>query len=240
MVRHLPFPVKHGPVWMLVTLLFMVTVAPVWCLELPKDLLSALQSDQFRTREDAQTKLLAWARQQPQPAMDVLYRVSRTHGEPEVRERCLSVLRELVNDEYLKEGEGFLGIQMLEEKALVPDEAKPRSVIRVTHLVPDSAAQKAGVKLNDLITGLDDKKWQDDTVLQPFMNHVRQVKPGNAVILRILRNGEMINLEVKLGRRPLLADNPFLDQRQVDIEAAERAAKDAYFRRWLERSKAND
>jgi hypothetical protein len=240
MVRPATFLVKYGPVTRLVALLLPVTAMRIWCLELPADPLSALQSDEFRTREGAQTELLAWARQQPQPAMDILYHVSRTHGDPEVRERCLAILRELVNDEYLKEGEGFLGIQMQEEKALVPDEPKPRSVIRVTHLVPDSAAQKAGVKLNDLITGLDDKKWQDDAVLQPFMNHVRQLKPGNRVILSILRNGEMIKLEVKLGRRPLLADNPFLDQRQVDIEAAERAAKEAYFRRWLERRKAKD
>jgi hypothetical protein len=72
------------------------------------------------------------------------------------------------------------------------------------------------------------------------MNHIRQLKPGNRVLLKILRNGEMMDLPVKLGRRPLLADNPFLDQRQVDVEAAERAAKESYFRRWLERRKARD
>ena len=74
----------------------------------------------------------------------------------------------------------------------------------------------------------------------PFMNHIRQLKPGHRVMLRILRNGEMIDLPVKLGRRPLLADNPFLGQRQADIEAAERTAREAYFRRWLQLRKARD
>lgn len=172
--------------------------------------------------------------------MDALFRVSRSHEDPEVRERCIAVLRELVSDEYLKEGEGFLGIRMQDEKALVPGEQKPRSVIRVIQVVEDSAAQKAGVKLNDLITGLDGKAWQDEAALMPLMNHIRQLKPGNQVLLKILRDGEMMDLPVKLGRRPLLADNPFLDQRQVDVEAVERAAKEAYFRRWLERRKARD
>lgn len=172
--------------------------------------------------------------------MDALFRVSRSHVDPEVRERCLAVLHELVNDEYLKEGEGFLGIRMQDEKALVPGEQAARSVLRVTQVLPDSAAQQAGVQPNDLIAGLDDKVWHDEAALMPFMNHVRQFKPGNRVTLRILRNGKMMDLPVKLGRRPLAADNPFLQQRQEDLEAAERAAKEAYFRRWLERRKARD
>lgn len=172
--------------------------------------------------------------------MDALFRMSRTADDPEVRERCLGVLRELVNDLYLKDGEGFIGIRMLDETALVPGEAKPRSVIRVIQVVPDSAAQEAGVKLNDLIAGLEDEVWHDQAASLQFSNRVRQFKPGNRIKLRILRKGELIDLVVKLGRRPLIADNPFLDQRQVDMEAAERAAKEAYFRRWLEQRKSKD
>lgn len=240
MHRPIAFLVTCGPAWLLAALMWCVPAIRSWGLDLPAGPLSALQSDEFRTREMAQAELLAWARQRPEPAMDALFRVSRTHDDPEVRERCLAVLRELVNDEYLKEGEGFLGVRMQDEKALVPGENKPRSVIRVIQVVPDSAAQQAGVKLNDLIAGLDDKVWHDEAALLPFMNHIRQLKPGHRVMLRILRNGEMIDLAVKLGRRPLAADNPFLEQRKEDLEAAERAAKEAYFRRWLERRKARD
>jgi hypothetical protein len=55
-----------------------------------------------------------------------------------------------------------------------------------------------------------------------------------------LRNAELVDLEVILGRRPLIADNLFLDEQSVDLEAIERRAKDAYFRRWLERRKSLD
>lgn len=229
-----------GPAWFLISLMWGMSETRTWGLEPPPGPLSGLQSDEFRVRETAQVELLAWARQRPESAMDVLFRVSRSHADPEVRERCLAVLRELVNDQYLKEGEGFLGIRMQDEKALIPGEQAARSVLRVTQVLPDSAAQQAGMQPNDLIAGLNDKIWHDEAALVPFMNHVRQFKPGNRITLRVLRNGKMIDLPVTLGRRPLLADNPFLDQRQGDIEVAERAAKEAYFRRWMERRKARD
>lgn len=237
MCRPIPQLLTCRLAWVAAVFIWFAPLLRSLALDLPAGLLTELKSDEFQTRETAQTELLAWARQRPNDAMDALYGASRTNGDPEVRERCLAVLRELVIDEYLKDGEGFIGIRLQEETALVPGDAKPRSVIRVIQVVRDSAAQQAGVKLNDLIAGLDDKIWHDESAVEPFMAHIRQLKPGSRVILRILRNGEMIDLEVKLGRRPPGADNRFLDQRQVDLEAAEKAAKDAYFRRWLEHRK---
>jgi hypothetical protein len=209
-------------------------------LELPAGPLAALESDEFRVREKGQTDLLEWSRERPQAAMDELFRMSRSAQDPEVRERCIEVLRELVNDEYLKEGEGFIGIRMQDELANVPGDPKPRIAIRVIQVVPDSAAHKAGMKVNDLIVGFDDKVWRAGTALGPFSDSIRQIKPGTRITLRVLRNKELIDVDVILGRRPVTADNPFLDERQVDMEAAEQAAREAYFRRWLERRKLRD
>jgi C-terminal processing protease CtpA/Prc len=166
--------------------------------------------------------------------MEELYRQSMSAAEPEVRERCLAVLRELVNDDYLKEGEGYIGIRMQDETANIPGDPKPRRVIRVVQVVQDSAAQHAGIQLNDLVAGLGDSVWHDQAASLPFSEKIRQFKPNTRIKLKILRNGQLMDVTVKLGRRPLFADNPFLEQRQADLEAAERAAKDAYFRRWLE------
>jgi len=217
--------------------LLMAGLNPVSALELPAGPLAALQSDEFQVREKAQAELLAWSRERPQAAMDELFRKSRAAEDPEVRERCLEVLRELVNDEYLKEGEGFIGIRMLDEMARVPGDPEPRIAIRVTQVVPDSAAQKAGLKINDLIVGLDDKIWRVGSAFGPFSDSIRQHKPGTRVTLRVLRDQQLLDVAVVLGRRPLTADNPFMDESQVDIEAAERAARETYFRRWLERKK---
>jgi len=209
-----------------------------WSIELPAVPLSNLKSEAFPKRERAQAELLAWARGHLEPAMDELFRYSKVADDPEVRERCLAVLRALVDDEYQKWGEGYIGIRMLEEIANVPGDPNPRSVIRVIQVVPDTAAQQAGLQLNDLITGLGDLVWREGGVMLLFSEKIRQFKPNTKITLKVLRNGNLMDLEVTLGKRPLFADNLFLDARQVDLEAAEKAARDTYFRRWLEARKS--
>jgi hypothetical protein len=217
---------------------FLASPAVSWAIELPAGPLANLKAEAFLKRESAQAELLAWARGHPELAMDELFRYSKVADDPEVRERCLAVLHELVNDEYQKEGEGFIGIRMLEEIANVPGDPNPRSVIRVLQVMPDTAAQQAGLQPNDLIAGLGDLVWREGGVTLLFGEKIRQFKPHTKVTLKVLRNGNLMDLEVILGKRPLSANNPFLDPQQMDPAAAEKAAKDAYFRRWLERRKS--
>jgi predicted metalloprotease with PDZ domain len=206
----------------------------------PDGTLEDFKSEDFRTRETAQASLLEWSRKNPGIAMDRLFGLSQKADDPEVRERCLSVLRELIGDEYLKEGEGYIGIRMQDETGAIPGDPKPRSLIRILQVVPDSPAHAAGLKFNDLIAGLEDRVWRDGAASQPFMQIVKEFKPATRVTLRIVRDGKLMDVPVKLGRRPLYADNPFLDESQVDLEAAEKAAKEAYFRRWMDARRARD
>lgn len=211
-----------------------------WAVELPAEPFANLRSEEFRKRESAQAELLAWAREQREPAIDELFRQSRVADDPEVRERCVGVLRELVNDQFMKEGEGFLGIsmQLVNEIVNFPGDPKPRVAVKVLQVLPDSAAQKAGLQFNDLIVGLGDVAWYEGIAYDLFRERIRQMKPDTKIDLKIMRNGNAMDVEVRLGRRPLLADNPFMGGSQDEIEAAERAAKDAYFRRWLELRKS--
>jgi len=224
-----------------------------WAVELPVGPLENLRSEEFRKRESAQAELLVWARKQPDAAMDELLRHSREEGDPEVRQRCLDVLRELVNDEYEEtEGEGFLGIQMgnavmlgvqgmqgmQEEFANIQGDPVRRKVVKVTLVLPDSAAMKAGLQLNDRIVQMGDLFWHEgdagdaSTILR---ERIRRLKPHTKISLKVLRDGKLVDIEVKLGRRPLNADMMLFGDQQYDPAAAERTAKDAYFRRWLER-----
>ena len=209
-------------------------------LELPREAFSKLNSEVFQQRELAQADLLAWARTRPGEAMDALFRQSRMAGDPETRERCLSVLRELVNDEYLREGEGYIGIRMQDELANVPGDAGHRAAIRVLQVVKDSAAEKAGLRMNDLIVGLGDQVWNEGGASLPFSGLIRQMKPNSKVSLKVLRDGKVVDVEVTLGRRPLIADSVFPDERGIDIEGIEKSAKEAYFRRWLAQRKLRD
>jgi len=218
--------------WVGITLLGVSHAA--WAMALPTEPLLRLTSEEFHNRERGQADLLAWAREHREPAMDALFRHSREAADPEVRERCLAVLRELVNDAYLKEGEGYLGIRMQDEIANLPGDTKPRAVIRVIQVVADTAAQNAGIQPNDLIAGLGGLDWPERGASQLFMGKIRQLKPNSKVTLQVSRNGKRLDIQVTLGRRPFIADPLLFDERPVDLEAAERAAKETYFRHWLE------
>lgn len=208
--------------------ILVMALLPADAVELPAKALAGLASQQFRDREIAQVELLAWARLTA-PAMDELLRQSRLAVDPEVRERCLNVLRILVTEEYLKDGDGYLGIMLKDEVTDVPGEAKPRGVIRVLMVQPDSPAEHAGIRQNDMIVGINGEIWQDVT----FRANIKKMKPNREVDLKILRDGGWMNFKVPLGRRPAFADNSFFPGQIYDLEAAERAAKEAYFRHWL-------
>lgn len=208
-----------------------IGAAPV---EIPPGPLRDLASDQFRTRKHAEAEILAWARQRPAVATDAIFEHSRTSPDPEVRERCLSILRDLVADEYLRDGEGYIGIRMQDEITNVPGDPKPRGAIRVIQVVAGSAAESAGLQLNDLIVGLNDEIWHERVISFAFGDRIRQFKPNAVVNLKVLRAGNLIEVPVKLGRRPLFAENPFIEQTEEEIAEAEKAAQAAHFKRWLE------
>jgi predicted metalloprotease with PDZ domain len=209
-----------------------------WSIELPAETFADLNAEEFRTREAAQGKLLEWAREQGEPATDALFHQFKTSSDPEVRDRCLGILRELVNDQYQMDGKGWVGISMDSEIANVPGDPRARSVIRVTAVLPDSAALAAGLQVNDLIAGLEDDVWHLGLASSAFSEKIQKMKPGTKVKLKILRDGKLMDLEVKLGKRPFYADDPFLGGLHENLEAAEREAKETYFREWLERRKA--
>lgn len=213
---------------------------PAWALELPLKLLSDLSSPEFRVRETAEAALLGWSREKPEAAMNELLRQSRKASDPEVRERCLNVLKELVKEEYLKEGEGFIGISMMNEVSNVPGDPKPRQVIRVSQIVKGTAAEKAGLQLNDLIVGLDGMSWYEGPAAEAFSERIKSKKPGTKVVLEVVRDQKINKLDLILGKRPINADFLMMGALRFDGAAAEKEAQENYFRRWLGRQKEQD
>jgi len=209
-----------------------------WSGQLPSAAFGALGSPEFRKREDAQSQLLDWGRMDPGSAMPEFLRQSRQAGDPEVRERCLLILRNLVTDEYLKEGEGYIGIalSMRDEVLAVPGDPNPRNAIRVVEVRMDTPGQRAGLQLNDLIVGLEGEVWRGVDASPLFREKIKSMKPNSTAGLLVLRDQKVIELGVTLGRRPLMADVAWNGQ-NVDPDAGERAAKEAYFRRWLAQRK---
>jgi len=205
---------------------------------LPPELFAALSSQEFQEREAAEAKLLAWCKTKPESAKEELFKQYHLAEDPEAQVRCLAILRALVFEDYAREGEGYIGISMRDDTSLVPGDDRLRSVIRIMVTMPDTAAANAGIQPNDLIVGLADEVWYDVKASELFMKQIRSMKPDKKVKLKVLRADAILDFTVTLGRRPVMADLHWFQGESVDLQAAERAAKEAYFRRWLNDKKA--
>ena len=208
---------------------------------LPPEIFSKLKSEEFKVREEGQAQMLQWATLHRQIAIDELYRQSQIGADPEQRERCLNVLRELIVKEFEEQGEGFVGIQMQDVMAAIKEDGKPVNVnaLRITHVIPGMAAEAAGLKVNDTIVGLNGKKWANEVVSVAFMESIKKLKPGTKVKLEILRMDQMQVVEVTLCRRPQVAD-PRFGLNMEQFEAQRQAEKEAYFRKWMEQRKPSN
>ena len=107
--------------------------------------------------------------------------------------------------EQLKAGKkvvrGFLGVNMM---SVTPELARKLGLkiqkgALVTQVAPDSPADKAGLKPQDVIVAWDNHPVEDDTLLRLL---VARTKVGTTVPVTILRNGEETKVDVTVSQRP--------------------------------------
>lgn len=207
--------------------------------ELPQAPLSTLKSLRFKEREKAQGDLLKWGRERPEQAKEEFFTQTQIAEDPEVRERCQEILRDLIMDEYAKLGEGFVGIAMGDDQKLLPGDPLLRSVIVVTLVQDGSPADLAGLQINDIIVGLNGQVWHNTEASPAFREAIQGTKPGSKVKLQVMRNEVMLDVTVTLSRKPIIQQNHLFFNRGTEgAEAMEQAAKEAYFQRWLSQRKA--
>src|SRR5262249_12580390 len=70
---------------------------------------------------------------------------------------------------------------------------------RITKIIKGAAAEKAGLKVDDVIISFDGKKIERYGDLPP---HIRRKKIGDKVALEVLRDKKTLKLELVLGKRP--------------------------------------
>lgn len=201
----------------------------------PSEISLGLASSNFREREAAEISLLQWVKAQPKSRLGEVILQSENNEDPEIRLRCLSVIRALAMEDYRSDGEGYLGITMLEE--LIGDPAgPPKFGVRITGIVPKGAAERGKLSGGDLIVELEGIGWDQPGAADRFAKKVRETKPGTTISLKIIRNKEPQVLKLMLDRRPPIQPNP-MGMGQFDLEVQDRLAKDTYFKKWLERHK---
>jgi membrane-associated protease RseP (regulator of RpoE activity) len=80
----------------------------------------------------------------------------------------------------------------------VPDFSPVERGVKLSGVTPGSPADKAGVRAGDIIVGMGQLEVAD---LQGLTDALRAHKPGDAVPLRLIRDGKPLTLEVTLGTR---------------------------------------
>jgi serine protease Do len=84
---------------------------------------------------------------------------------------------------------GYLGILL----------ADAESGVKISEVMPDTAAAKAGLKANDVVLSLGGKAVKD---VSNFIESVGEHKPGDEVTLRIKRGDAEKEIKATLGKRP--------------------------------------
>jgi S1-C subfamily serine protease len=85
---------------------------------------------------------------------------------------------------------GYIGVKMMHEEG---------GPITVQETVPDSPAEKAGLKAGDVIKKLGGKAVTD---LPEFVKKVRGSKPGDKLVLTVERDGKEKEVTITVGKPP--------------------------------------
>lgn len=121
-----------------------------------------------------------------------------------------------IEDQLQKHGKvtrGWLGVAIQDvNKELAESFGLKRAEgILVSEAQPDSPAAKAGIKQGDILTRLDNVPLKDVADLR---NRIALTIPGTTVTLQVIRDGETIDVDVKIDEQPAdfgLAQSPGTD-----------------------------
>lgn len=85
----------------------------------------------------------------------------------------------------------------------IGDPRRPLSPPVIGMVEQDSPAERAGLKVGDVITHLDDQPVTSD---QETMNRIASMSPGSTVRIRVRRDGQPLELSATLDERPRSLD----------------------------------
>lgn len=202
----------------------------------PQSTMTKLAAEDFHQREQAQAALQKWAERFPDDAKRDLFKALEQSKDPEVQARCRAVLKSVVLIDYLKAGEGCIGINLKEAPVQVPGDAGPRYCIVVQEVAPGCAAQRAGLRKGDQITAMDDAVWREAGAVEKFSQRTRATRPGTQVVLQVLRAGQVRAVPVTLMRLPPQSNVLMSDLKEW--QRLDDQAKESFFLDWLNKCRA--
>jgi S1-C subfamily serine protease len=111
-----------------------------------------------------------------------------------IASHCLSLLTMVLlypaprDPEPDEKGKGFFGVQLVDNGGVL-----------ITRVEPGSPADKAGIRINDVIRAID---TADISTVEDARDIIGRLRPGRVTQVEVLRGATMVNIRVKVGGRP--------------------------------------
>jgi hypothetical protein len=173
-----------------------------------------LGDERYAVRESAQQKLGAWAGRYPRYMLGLLSEQYSMVDDIEVESRLYELIEPLAMNYLFSTARGFLGVN------LNPIEGPHQeTLIMLTSIQGGSAAEKAGLRDQDIVIKIDGTRIGDLDGTKGFSDYIANLKPGTAVELVIVRGDTEFLVNAQLGMRDSNIESQGLyDQRRKEFQ----------------------
>jgi predicted metalloprotease with PDZ domain len=165
----------------------------------PGEDVARLGDSSFRVREKASAALKQAATTNHAAVLEACIAGYAATDDVEILSRLDEIMLPVVERKLYNRPKGFLGLRLEASAAVLNGKAVP--AIEAAMIVEGQAAEKAGVKMGDLILAMDGKPVTEDGT-SPFIAMIQEMEPGTTVRLDILRGENRVTLPVVLSERP--------------------------------------
>lgn len=165
----------------------------------PAEDVARLGDPSFRIREKASAALKAAATTNYSAVLEACIAGYAATDDVEILSRLDEIMLPVVERKLYNRPKGFLGLRLEASAAVLNGKAVP--AIEAAMIVEGQAAEKAGVKMGDLILAMDGKAVTEDGT-SPFIAMIQEMEPGTTVRLDLLRGENRVTIPVVLSERP--------------------------------------
>ena len=184
------------PLLIVAALSFLACASPAGS---PGEDVARLGDSSFRVREKASDALKQAATTNHAAVLEACIAGYAATDDVEILSRLDEIMLPVVERKLYNRPKGFLGLRLEASAAVLNGKAVP--AIEAAMIVEGQAAEKAGVKMGDLILAMDGKPVTEDGTA-PFIAMIQELEPGTTVRLDILRGENRVTIPVVLSERP--------------------------------------